>query len=766
MKSILSMYCAIIVVLVISGVPLVPASAMANEPLIPDLGSTLNTEIPVPGLEGATVKKLPGPSDDGTSASSMTTNPVFDLTVKKMQIKGMEPTRTETGRYEFKIPDATLDKLNVENAKLSADLGPELTELQAEMQNENRDEFARLQEMSAAAQKSARHENGKTITLVEFIGMTFTNQQTGETRDVGVMQSLDAAGNPTGATQVMSDSGNIPASSGILGSQSAVPPEQEELFKQYSSACIITEIAFWTVYAIMVVLTFVALALFILMIIIMSGALAPIDAFVIGVAWNWFFLILFGLLTMSGGYTLWYMMALYVSMKAACTQREEYRAESRIEEYLRPNWNLLDNHRAIAWQDYSGTSTAYTSVRPMADGGSLAAGYKVLGKKKIVGTITKFDVAGTVLKTIEINEKENTYISDLQVLPDGTAYVFGLATSEPVSLDQKSASDAEGFVNKYDSEGTLLWSRSMTGTGLSSGVIAADGTVYAAGIQVIDEKHINGLIAVFNPDGTDHPVDAWSTYLEPVKSMSTFKYSETSDINQITDILLTQDNGVIMGGSAVPDYTQEVRKGWLLKLNADGRQEWSVTSQSEKNTGYNGVLQTPGGNYITVGSSAKIDKDGGLFAPHDEKLGSSGIVTTWSTAGEEIRTVEFTNLMMVDLLDIRLTADGGYLISGFGRINGGPVAGVHGKMDGWVAKLRPDLSLEWQKAMGGSEDDVFSGAFEASNGEVVAFGITTSHDFDLSGRTDKDNKKAVAWIVDLRFDPAKEPDKMDVYCLA
>ena len=766
------MYCAIVVVLVLSGVSLVPASAMMNDPA-PD---SLDQSPDFTGLNeyGMSIKKLPDASAGGTAVSSTTgqnPNPVVNAAVHKLETEGMKITRTQTARYEISITDASLAQIKSESEALSANADPALIE---NIQSEHSDEIAQLKQMQDSTQQYARHEDGKTISPVEISTVTYTNQKTGESRNAVVMQSMDARGNPTGTTQIISDSGDYQDAPGTLSAQSVNNPELKKLQKHYSLTCGWLKAGFWFLMAFIVDAAIAALICIVLLVLYLIPLIVSATGFAAGYVTVGSFLAALLLKLALFGETFllvipviatgaliggsFGMPLMFLTLKDACTQSEEYKGTS-IPTVMRPDWGLLDNHRTIVWQNNDGSS--YTGIHQAADGGYFASGFGT-SCKVTKGVVAKFDATGKWLNTMEIGKDKFTVINDIRVSPDGAVYAFGATESTAGSgIGTRTGSNADGVVLKLDPNGMFLWSRSIGDNpkntyGFASGAIGSDGTIYAAGVQVISESPAAGFLAALNPDGTDHAVPAWGN-----KPVTTFKFTGNSDMNKFTRIQPTQDNGLIIVGSTLP-ANQKEPKGWLLKLNADMNQEWSVSGGSDSTT-FTGVQQTPTGNYLVAGSTGKSPGDGGLFLKDDEKLGSAGFVTTRSTSGIPTGTVNFANLMETVILDIQPAADGGYIVSGLGRINGGPIAGVHGKKDAWVAKLRPDLSIEWQKTLGGTNDDGFVSAIEASNGDVVAVGLTKSSDYDLSERGKKADGVTAGWIVDLRYDPNKAPDRMDTY---
>lgn len=779
MKNIFSIYCTIVVVLVLSGVSLVPVSAEMNSPI-----TSQGTEMD-PALQneyGITITKVSDTPVGATSVTSTTgknQNPVVNAAITKMQADGMEVTKTNTALYDISIPDASLEQLKSESASLSDTTGSTLT---GTLQAEHPDQFARFSQLQQSTQQNTRHEDGKTISRVEMSAVTFTNQKTGESRNAVIIQTLDTSGHPAGATQVISNPGDQHASFGSIAAQSSVSDEQKKLMDHYSSSCGKWTAGFWFLMAFLLVAAIVAIIVIIYLLLVLFPFLGSAWAVEVGAAviWASFMLSLYISGTtfllvvpwISVGALAWGavgMPKMFIAMKDACTKNEEYGAyqyspdpgkKGALPASMRPDWKLLDNHRVIAWQSSDSGATTYTGVQSLSDGRSIASGFKGT-TKDMNGIVTIFGATGTP-KHLVIGQDHVTSINDVRVSPDGSVYLFGITSSgSGPGIAGRTGSASDGIVLKIDPSGTILWSRSIGGDvesayGFASGAIGSDGTIYAAGATVVSKSSSAGFIAAINPDGSDHTVPAWNN-----QSSHAFRFTVTSKTNTFVRIQATDDNGLIVAGRVIPSDEKEL-KGWLLKLDRDKNQEWSV-SDGPDTTEFTGVQQATDGSYIVTGTTTKDHWDGGLFTGDREKLGSAGFVMKWSSHGQKTGTVDFSNLMEVSIADIRPAADGGYIVSGLGRINGGPIAGAHGMKDAWVAKLRPDLSIEWQKTLGGENDDAFVSAIEAPDGDVVAVGYTKSNDFDLTARGKKMDGKAAGWIVDLRYDPSKGPDTMDTW---
>ncbi len=79
------------------------------------------------------------------------------------------------------------------------------------------------------------------------------------------------------------------------------------------------------------------------------------------------------------------------------------------------------------------------------------------------------------------------------------------------------------------------------------------------------------------------------------------------------------------------------------------------------------------------------------------------------------------------------TNDGGFIASGFTGSNDGDVSGNHGSVDGWVVKLDSGGDIQWQRCVGGSGIDQLYSVVATADGGYVAVGSTNSSDGDVSG---------------------------------
>jgi|JI9StandDraft_2_1071091.scaffolds.fasta_scaffold06496_3 gliding motility-associated-like protein len=79
------------------------------------------------------------------------------------------------------------------------------------------------------------------------------------------------------------------------------------------------------------------------------------------------------------------------------------------------------------------------------------------------------------------------------------------------------------------------------------------------------------------------------------------------------------------------------------------------------------------------------------------------------------------------------TTDGGFVVIGWSDSNDGDVTDNHGSLDILVSKLDANGSVQWSRALGGSEAEFGVSCIEASDGSIYVMGNTGSTDGDVTG---------------------------------
>lgn len=93
------------------------------------------------------------------------------------------------------------------------------------------------------------------------------------------------------------------------------------------------------------------------------------------------------------------------------------------------------------------------------------------------------------------------------------------------------------------------------------------------------------------------------------------------------------------------------------------------------------------------------------------------------------------------------THDGGYALAGRATSDSADVSGNHGNNDAWIVKLTSLGNIQWQKCLGGSDDDVATCIIQTIDGGYVVVGDTKSLGGDVTGN--HGNYRTDVWVVRL-----------------
>jgi hypothetical protein len=226
-----------------------------------------------------------------------------------------------------------------------------------------------------------------------------------------------------------------------------------------------------------------------------------------------------------------------------------------------------------------------------------------------------------------------------------------------------------------------------------------------------------------------------------------------NDFDFFTSMALTKDGGVIAGGystSNISGNKTENSRGtddfWVIKLNASNKIEWDKTIGGSDFDILTSLQQTSDGGYILGGysfsntSGEKTQNSKGSADYWIVKLDSSGNIQFDKTIGGN----SFDNLFA-----LQQTTDGGYILGGtsFSNHSGDKTENSRGGTDFWVVKLNSSGNIEWDKTIGGSDEDDLSSLQQTTDGGYILGGLSFSN---ISGEKTESNKGvADFWIVKL-----------------
>ncbi len=314
---------------------------------------------------------------------------------------------------------------------------------------------------------------------------------------------------------------------------------------------------------------------------------------------------------------------------------------------------------------------------------------------------------------------------------DGGYAITGYAKSS-----DGDGSNNEGFhdnwILKLDATGTIEWERSygFSGHDHSYDILQTDdGGFFFIGFLDITAARADGYTEKGNTL-TRHGVgEFWGTKIDAMGNVEWRKYFGGTNNDRAHAVVQADDGGFVMAGfSESDDFDISNTKGsydfWVLKISASGNLVW------ERSYGGSGIeishdIAKAGDNtYVVTGNTFSTDTD--VSKNHGEsdiwliKIDDNGnLIWERTFGGTEFDAGQ----------GVRLSSDGGFLISGNSKSTDGDASVNAGENDLWLVKTDAAGTILWEQTFGGSGLDYGFDVLENRDKSIVLVGETASPDF-------------------------------------
>ena len=182
---------------------------------------------------------------------------------------------------------------------------------------------------------------------------------------------------------------------------------------------------------------------------------------------------------------------------------------------------------------------------------------------------------------------------------------------------------------------------------------------------------------------------------------------------------------------------------WIVKLDVDGIVQWQKSLGGTNEDVASSIIQTVDSGYIIAGSSSS--KDGDVTSNHGDYSNDFWIVKL-DIKGNLLWEKSLGGSGKEEATSIQQTTDKGYIVSGFSNSNDGDVTNIHSHLfDYWVVKLDSTGILQWQKALGGYNDDRAYYIEQTEEGGYIVAGYSSSKDGDVT----TNHGSSDYWVVKL-----------------
>ncbi len=226
--------------------------------------------------------------------------------------------------------------------------------------------------------------------------------------------------------------------------------------------------------------------------------------------------------------------------------------------------------------------------------------------------------------------------------------------------------------------------------------------------------------------------------------------------NDEGSIIQTNDGGIIIAGSENSTDSDVIGNhgkadAWVVKLNSSGKIEWQKCYGGSDIEGFNSIIRTTDGGYIAAGLTKSIDGD--VIGNHGNYHSDAWIVKLNSSGDIQWqKCIGGTNDETAN--SIIQISNGGYIICGTVASNNGDVMGKKGvsaNTDVWLIKLDSIGDLEWNKCLGGLGNDYGYSIIKTLDGGYFLGGAAGASGGDVTGYHPDKNKFGYedAWVVKL-----------------
>lgn len=224
------------------------------------------------------------------------------------------------------------------------------------------------------------------------------------------------------------------------------------------------------------------------------------------------------------------------------------------------------------------------------------------------------------------------------------------------------------------------------------------------------------------------PIIQWQKCFGGPYAEQGYSIAPTPDGGYILGASTRGSGGDVTGFHGTNDATTDF---WVVKMAADGTIQWQKSLGGTYLDDIAAIRPTPDGGYIVGGSGASSDGDQtGLHTPSRPdywvvKLDGNGVIQWQKSYGGSADD---------NLLGLQVIPGGGYVLAGYTSSTDGDVTGLHSAgYDAWIVRIDGNGVLQWQKCLGGANEDRANDIQVLPDGNFVLAGYSASNDGDLAG---------------------------------
>ncbi len=342
--------------------------------------------------------------------------------------------------------------------------------------------------------------------------------------------------------------------------------------------------------------------------------------------------------------------------------------------------------------------------------------------------IQKYDATGTLLWTHQFGSVNADAVHSVWVDADASILVAGRAGTLP------GQTGSGAFIQRYDSDGTLIWTRQF-GTGGAdtalSVAVGSDGSILVAG-------RTSGALAGQTAQGDS---DAFVQKYDADGTLVWTRQFGTTNFDEATAVSVDGGTGaVLVAGRATGALVDLGATGtFLRKYFANGTHDWTQQFSTGGSVGASAVVVDDVGRVFVAGGTR-------VALPGQTSIGGSdGFLQMYDLFGVLFWTRQFGTSVDDYVSSVTVDAAGDVLVAGAvsSFLPGQTYAGGAG--DAFVQQYNSSGTLTWTRMFGSLGNDYAASVSATDDGRILLGGSTggTLPGQSSAGQTD-------AFVLELR----------------
>ena len=286
-----------------------------------------------------------------------------------------------------------------------------------------------------------------------------------------------------------------------------------------------------------------------------------------------------------------------------------------------------------------------------------------------------------------------------------------------LSTRYTSESTTEICLTKVEFDGTQIWSKCFPSQGFTqaTSMLSQNDSSYL----ITGYSHASDFLS----DAHYGAADAFLLKLNANGEEQWRKTFGGSRQDIINDILLDASGNILMTGTtlsndgAIP-FNNGLTDVWILKVNPNGQLIWSKTIGGASHDKAYKILGAESNRFLILGHSASGNEyRNGSDDYYAVKIDADGNEIWNKTYGGDGTDQAFDGLSL---------PNGEFVMIGKTNTFGGDVGGIAGGYDGWVIRANQNGDLLWSKTIGGMENESLTAITKTLEGQLLVVGHTNS----------------------------------------